>query len=201
MVAPNGARLMPRDHSAVPVLLPAILDRAAACRKASADGLHLCDARGEHLLDAGAHREAMAALAGRVPEMPVQVTTGTAGRYRPAARCTLARDLAPPSVSIALRASLQEGEHAEARRLCIDRADAGKAVQHILYKPASLERIAALLPEPPFHVPDPQVPILLRSHSGREGTPADLRGFLVAIARTSLTLDWAICCFGPGETD
>lgn len=202
MVAPNGARMGRRDHPALPVTLPQILDAAQTCFAAGADGLHLHlrDDTGGHLLDAGAYCEALAALSETVPDMAVQITTEAAGLYGPAAQRALVRDTAPPRVSIGLRELLSEGEQAEALRLYADCAQAGTAVQHILYDPGDLTRLAKLLPEDLLRDPALQLLFVLGSHGGRAGTPSDLNGFLIGMSKLGLSPDWATCCFGAGET-
>lgn len=202
MVAPNGARMGRRDHPALPVTLPQILDSAKACHAAGADGLHLHlrDAAGGHLLDAGAYREALAALSETVPDMAVQITTEAVGLYAPAAQRTLVRDMAPALVSIALREMLEDGQTDEALRLYADCAQAGTGVQHILYTPEDLTRLAALLPQDMLRDRALQLLFVLGSHGGRDGTPGDLNGFLLTMSGMGLNPDWGVCCFGAAET-
>ncbi|MEM8959193.1 MAG: 3-keto-5-aminohexanoate cleavage protein [Pseudomonadota bacterium] len=202
MVAPNGARLGRRDHPALPTTLPQILDTARSCFAAGADGLHLHlrDETGGHLLDAGAYCEALAALSETVPGMAVQITTEAAGLYKPAAQRALVRDTAPALVSIGLRELLSAGEETEALRLYADCAQAGTAVQHILYDPGDLTRLANLLREDLLRDRALQLLFVLGSHGGRAGTPSDLNGFLIEMSKLGLSPDWAVCCFGAGET-
>ena len=202
MVAPNGARMGRRDHPALPVTLPQILDTAKACHAAGADGLHLHlrDETGGHLLDARAYRDALAALSETVPDMAVQITTEAVGLYSPADQRALVRDLAPPLVSIALREMINGGDTGEALRLYVDCAQAGTGVQHILYAPEDLRRLSDLLPSDLLQNPALQLLFVLGSHGGRNGTPADLNGFLITMAGLGLQPDWGVCCFGAAET-
>lgn len=202
MVAPNGARMGRRDHPALPVTLPQILETAKACQIAGADGLHLHlrDAPGGHLLDAGAYREALSALSEAVPGMAVQITTEAVGLYSPAQQRALVRDTAPELVSIGLREMLAEGETEMAAQLYADCADAGTGVQHILYAPDDLHLLAATLPKARMRDPALQLLFVLGSHGGRAGKAADLNGFLMAMSGLGLRADWAACCFGSDET-
>ncbi|MCV6597627.1 MAG: 3-keto-5-aminohexanoate cleavage protein [Mangrovicoccus sp.] len=202
MVAPNGARMGPCDHPALPITLPQILETARACYKAGAKGLHLHlrDEAGGHLLDAGAYGEALAALREALPNLAVQITTEAVGQYSPQEQRDLVRALTPPAVSIGLRENLTDGDHAAARRLYEDCAQAGSAVQHILYAPEDLDALIALLPKDLARAADLQLLFVLGSHGGRHGTVQDLNGFLMRMTALGIAADWAACCFGPGET-
>ena len=84
MVAPNGARRLHADHPAIPLTPEALARDAVACRDAGAAMMHLHvrEPDGSHLLDAGAYREATAAIRGAVgDDLLLQVTSEAAGRY------------------------------------------------------------------------------------------------------------------------
>lgn len=76
MVAPNGARRGKADHPDLPITDAEMIATARACQQAGADGIHLHirDAAGRHLLDAGRYRALLAALEEAVPGMYLQVT-------------------------------------------------------------------------------------------------------------------------------
>ena len=55
MVAPNGARPMKKDHKAVPITIPEIVDTGKACFDSGADAIHfhIRDNKEQHVLDSG----------------------------------------------------------------------------------------------------------------------------------------------------
>ena len=83
MIAPNGARRGKSDHPALPVTITETVKVAVACHAAGADALHLHvrDETGAHSLDTARYRDALAALQDRLPEMAVQITTESGGRF------------------------------------------------------------------------------------------------------------------------
>ncbi|MFO7770296.1 MAG: 3-keto-5-aminohexanoate cleavage protein, partial [Roseovarius gahaiensis] len=105
MVAPNGARRTKSDHPALPITLSEIIETAKSCAAAGADGLHLHlrDAEGLHLLDAGLYREALVELRAQVPGLALQVTTEAAGRYAAPHQRQVALKSGADMVSVALR--------------------------------------------------------------------------------------------------
>lgn len=203
MVAPNGARRGKADHPALPVTLAELVTDARACRAAGADGLHLHlrDGDGRHLLDAGAYREALAALAEALPGWPVQITTEAVGRYSPAHQRQIARSSGARAISIALREMLAEGETLAAANLYRDLSADGVDVQHIVYSADEVDQLAQLLPTDMLRAPSLQVLFVLgRYTSGQTSDPSMLIPFLDRLAWYGLTPDWAVCAFGQGET-
>lgn len=203
MVAPNGARRTRADHPAIPLTLAETLATARTCRTAGADGLHLHlrDAEGRHLLDAGAYREALAEFARAMPGFAVQITTEAAGIYAPDVQRKVGLGSGASLVSVSTREMLRDGE-AEARAFYEACAERGIALQHILYDSADADRLAAALPERLFHAPDLQVIFVLGRYSATsDSDPADLDPFLGWMADRALSPDWAVCAFGRGETE
>lgn len=203
MVAPNGARRTKADHPAVPITIAEIVACARACHAAGADGLHahVRDAEGRHVLDPGLYGELLAELARVVPAMQVQVTTEAVGRYTPAEQRLLVETLRPPAVSVALREITAEPEIAVTRRFFGFCADAGIAVQHILYDPDEVDRLAALVREGVVPADGLQlIHVLGRYTPGQVSSPADLTAPVTRLAATRLVADWAVCAFGPAET-
>lgn len=204
MVAPNGARRGKADHPALPVTIPEIVASAAECLAAGADGIHahVRDGEGQHVLDAGLYAELMAELARTVPDMAVQITTEAVGRYTPAEQRALVARLRPASVSVALREITAEPDIRLTRRFFHDCAAAGTAVQHILYTAEEVDHLAALvadgtIPDGPLQV----LHVLGRYTAGQTSSPADLAAPLARQSATGLRADWAVCAFGPDETD
>jgi uncharacterized protein (DUF849 family) len=201
MVAPNGARRGKADHPALPVTLPEIVETARACHEAGADGLHLHlrDAEGRHLLDAGAYREALEELRRAVPGMAVQVTTEAAGRYKPPHQRDVALGSGADLVSVALREMAAEEQDAPGfYATCAER---GIAVQHILYDAADFDLLARLVPEGLRDASGLQLIFVLGRYSDAQESDAhDLDPFLARLAAREAPADWALCAFGRAET-
>ncbi len=203
MVAPNGATRTRADHPALPVTVPEIVACAEACARAGADGLHahVRNGEGRHVLDAGLYAELLAEIAVRVPQMQVQITTEAAGRYRPEDQRALVETLKPPSVSVALREITAEPDMGITRRFFAFCAEAGIAVQHILYDADDVARLGALQAEGILPAGRQQVlHVLGRYVTGQRASPDDLTAPLAAQARLPAAPDWAACAFGPAES-
>jgi uncharacterized protein (DUF849 family) len=104
-VAPNGAYKQKTDHPAVPLTPPRSAPRRALCRCGRGHAAPACaHARGRHLLDAQAYREATQAVRAAVGQrLVVQVTTESGRIYSPPAQMALVRELHPEAASVALR--------------------------------------------------------------------------------------------------
>ncbi|MFD2738898.1 3-keto-5-aminohexanoate cleavage protein [Sulfitobacter aestuarii] len=203
MVAPNGARKGKADHPALPITLPEIIETAHACHRARADGLHLHlrDAGGVHILDSGLYREALAALGEAVPDLAVQVTTEAVGLYTPAEQRQLVRDLRPALVSVSLAEMLAEGEFDAGEEFYKECAEAGTAVQHILYGVDDLALFDRMETEGRLPAgPSQMLFVLGRRAKDQQSDPADLAPFIRWLAQRGDQPDWAICAFGRGET-
>lgn len=210
MVAPNGGRWTRHDHPALPVTIPEIVEVAAECFAAGADGIHahVRDADANHVLDAGLYRELIAELEAQVPEMAVQITTEARGKYSPAEQRDVVRAVLPKSVSVGLVEMTPDDSTetiAEARRFYFWAEAAGIALQHILYSPDELARFfrfraAGTLPAGPARL----LFVLGRYAADLESDPAALDPFLDLLEERSAggrgELDWAICAFGRNET-
>jgi len=207
MVAPNGARLGKAQHPAVPLTLPEIVSTARACHAAGAGALHLHlrDAAGAHVLDAGRYREALAELAGAVPDMAVQVTTEAVGRYQPAFQRRLAVETGARMVSVALREITGDGQIDAARKMHDSCRARNIALQYILYSPDEIAALAGLLGATELADPTLQLLFVLGGHGGgnggQNGAPAMLDGFLAGLRQAGVSPDWMVCAFGPRETD
>jgi uncharacterized protein (DUF849 family) len=203
MVAPNGARRGKADHPALPMTLPEIVETARACWAAGADGLHLHlrDAQGQHLLDAGAYAEALGALRRAVPDMALQITTEAVGVYDPPHQRAVALDAGADLVSVALREMAAPPHDAEAPAFYGACAERGIAVQHILYDAADFDLLDRLVPSGLKDAPDLQLIFVLGRYStGQQSTPHDLDPFLDCLAQRATAADWAVCAFGRSET-
>ncbi|MDE9449810.1 3-keto-5-aminohexanoate cleavage protein [Aliiroseovarius sp. Z3] len=202
MVAPNGARLTKADHPALPMTLPEIVATARDCQAAGADGLHLHlrDADGGHLLDAGAYREAVQELTAQVPGMAIQITTEAVGIYEPPHQRQVALESGASMVSASVRELCRDPEDIT-RAFYEDCAAKGIAIQHILYDCADGELLCKILPSDLLRSPDLQLLFVLgRYAADQNSNPHDLDDFLDWLGAHGLAPDWAVCAFGQNET-
>ncbi|NIA70196.1 3-keto-5-aminohexanoate cleavage protein [Pelagibius litoralis] len=206
-VAPNGARKTRQDHPALPITPAEIADTAAAALEAGAAMIHLHvrDAEEKHSLDAGAYREAIAAVRARVGDaMVIQVTSEAVGIYNAQQQMAMVRDLVPEAVSLAIREIVPDAEsEPEARRFLGWLSEAGILPQYILYDAADVTRLAALMAA--GVVPEEAAFLLFvlgRYSAGQRSQPTDLLPFLSArtVVPVLTGLPWAVCAFGPQET-
>ena len=203
MVAPNGARRQKADHPALPVTLEEMLETAAACHAAGADGLHLHlrDASGGHLLDVDGYRAALRALADAVPDMAVQITTEAVGQYPPEVQRRVALDSGAELVSVSIREMCRDARDV-ARGFYADCAERGIAVQHILYDLADANLLGDVIGDDALRDPQLQLIYVLGRYSETQTSdPAELDPFLHWLQDRDLAPDWAVCAFGPAETD
>lgn len=203
MVAPNGARRTQADHPAIPQTPEALANDASACLAAGAASMHLHVRKpdGRHLLDANAYREALAAIREAVgPDMVLQVTSESGGRYGPAAQRQVLHELRPEAVSIAVRELF--GEPAEIHpsgELCQALTTAGTSIQYIIYSPEDLLTFQSLreqgvLPVEPAFL----LFVLGRYENPPIADPGRLPSFLELVDERD---SWAVCAFGQTEPD
>lgn len=205
MVAPNGARRGKSDHPALPIELNELVGTAVSCHAAGATGLHLHvrDQDGNHSLDVGLYREALAAVASAVPDLFLQVTSEAAGRFGPEAQMQMIRDLRPKSVSLALSELLRAPtDRATAQSFYAWAQDEGIGLHHIAYKPTELRHFLECVDSDMIPGTNHQLQLVLGSYAATEPSrPSDLDAYQVLIdARPDLSLDWMICAFGQAET-
>ena len=167
-----------------------------------ADGLHLHvrDAAGNHSLDEGLYRKALAALSRACPGLPVQITTEAVGRYSPDQQVALVDSLAPSAASVALRELLADGTHDRARSAFFRWNMLGIAIQHILYTPDDFRELIRVLGADAAS--RAQLLFVLGSYApAKDGRVQDLDGFLAVLRALPVTPDWAACAFGARETE
>jgi uncharacterized protein (DUF849 family) len=205
MVAPNGARRGKADHPALPVTDDEIVQTAIACYQAGADGIHahLRDAEGAHVIDAGRYRTLLDMLHQAVPDMYLQVTTESAGRYEAPEQIAMVRALQPRHISVALRETVRSpSDWPDAADFYHWAADQGIAVQHILYSPSEVEAFCAALKA--GKIPGQRHLLLFVRGSyaaGSDGAIA-LQDYLAQLQTAGdHEFDWMLCAFGQGETD
>ena len=197
MVAPNGARLGKADHPALPLTAGEIAQTAKACHVAGADALHLHvrDSKGDHSLDPGLYREALAEVSLEVPDMPVQITTEAVGRFSVEEQFACLSSLTPQWASASVREMSRYLDVAQ--RLYAFAHDAGTRIKHILYDTYD----ATLLSQ--WHAsgvirPDQNEVILVLGRYA-DGLPSDPEAVGTFHAALPENTPWMICAFGPSE--
>ena len=201
-VAPNGGRKVKADHPAVPLTAAELATVAARCRDAGASMIHAHVRKpdGQHLLDADAYRDAIAAIRGAVgQDLVIQITSEALGQYSPAQQRAVVRDVRPEAVSLALRELVPDAseEAAFADLLGWMKAE-NVAPQIILYDVAEAVRLAEFRKR--GLVPFEHLPVLYvlgRYTSGQTSAPSDLLPFLDSTAPTFE--HWSLCAFGAQE--
>jgi uncharacterized protein (DUF849 family) len=203
MVAPNGGRRTRRDHAGLPLTIAETVEAARTSFAAGANALHahVRDKTGAHSLDPGAYQELIAAMAAEVPDMPVQITTEAIGMFTADQQRQTVLEVNPEGASVAIREMWPAGETGgAARKFYRDCADRGIAIQHIAHAPEDFVRILDLAAA--GDLPGPlQVIFVLGSYTSHApARPEDLMPYLEARTGRGIDVDWAVCAFGPGET-
>lgn len=206
MVAPNGARRSKADHPAIPIEVGELVETAVACQNAGADGIHVHvrDSDGNHSIDVGQYREALAAIKHAAPDLFLQVTSEAAGRFSPEEQMAMIRELQPSSVSLAYSELMRPPTDTETARAFYAWArDAGVTIHHIAYTPDQLLVLLTAIHNGIIPGTDHQLQLVLGSYAGTEPSrPSDLDAYQLLMdgQKDKLVLDWMICAFGSQET-
>lgn len=205
MAAVNGARRMPSDHPALPITVPDIARCAASCFEAGADAVHVHvrDRDGAHVLDAGLYGELVAAARREAgPDLIVQITTETVGRFTPLDQRAVVEAVRPEAVSVALREMVPDGVgEAEAAAFYARCLADGIAVQHIVYSVDDYERLIDYTRRGIVPQANPSALFVLgRYAANQESELAELVPFLEARRRLGQeATPFMVCAFGRGE--
>jgi uncharacterized protein (DUF849 family) len=161
------------------------------------------DAAGNHSLDAGAYREAIAAIKTHCgDDLVVQTTTESAGRFTPAQQMASVRALMPRAISLAPREIL-EGDRRSAFAFLAWAEEAGVAIQYILYDDSDLDRLGLLRARGAIaREANPRIILVIgRYGDGTDSSVAEYRARFAALAKAGLDRGsvWSICAFGRGE--
>jgi len=200
-VAPNGAWKQKSDHPGVPLTAAEIGQEARRCLEAGAAMIHLHvrTPQGRHLLDAGAYREATAAVRAALgQDLVVQVTTESGKIYAPPQQMAVVRELQPEAVSVSVRELMPDAAHeADGAAFFAWLAAERVMTQVILYDVADLQRWQGLrqrglIPDAPWCL----LFVLGRYSAGQRSAPVDLLPFLAAHTGGE---PWAVCAFGALE--
>ena len=206
MVAPNGARRSKADHPALPTTLDDLVATAVACQQAGADGIHLHvrDKDGQHSLDVGQYREALAAVEEAAPGLFLQVTSEAAGVFGPEAQMQMVRELQPASVTLAISELMRAPvTTTEARAFYEWAHEADVAIHHIAYTPDQLHAVLTVMDHGIIPGTHHHLQLVLGSYDGTVPSDAALLDTYKTILNTRrdrMTFDWMICAFGTQET-
>ena len=202
MSAPNGARMTQVDHPAVPLTAPELADTAEQLVNAGVAVLHLHvrDQHGEHSLDVGRYRTAIAAIEDRVgDQLILQVTTEAVGRYNRHQQMALVRELKPEAVSLALRELCPDDSVLpEASDFFQEVLAQGTWPQYILYSAEDVNRFNQLRKLQVFGEQRPFTLFVLGSYrDSAAGDPSALDDY---VDNGEGSFPWAVCCFGDTES-
>ena len=202
MVAPNGARRTKADHPNLPITIAELVSDAIACYQAGAQAIHahVRDKSGRHTLEIGLYRELIQEMAIAVPDMLVQLTTESAGKYIPSSQRKILTKLDADSVSVAIREFLADDELDSASRAYHQALEQGINVQHILYDRNDidlLERMVATKIIPSTRL---QLLLVIGSYYVCPAKLEDLDPLLSYVENVIPSSDLAICAFGIQET-
>ena len=197
-VAPTGARRGKADHPRLPISIEEIAACAAECQAAGAARIHLHvrDRDGNHSLDCGRYREAIAAVQAAAPGMAIQVTTEAAGIYGVADQLAVIEGLRPAEASVAIRESIRDA--GLARRLYAVADEARIGIQHIVFDEDDIALLRHAMRQ--GIVPGTMRDVLLVL--GRYVPPTDADPARLAPFRAALGTefdDWSVCAFGASE--
>ncbi|MEE2002891.1 3-keto-5-aminohexanoate cleavage protein [Alkalimonas sp. MEB108] len=201
MSAPNGARRLKGDHSALPVSPKELAECAKGIVQAGGSVLHLHvrDSDGHHSLNPLHYNEAIQRIKLSVAdELILQITTEAVGIYSIDEQVYCVKEVRPEAVSIALR------------EICPDESSLVKAegffswcaqeaiwVQIILYSLDDIHRYKELKQRGVLSGLVPSVLFVLGRYSQNLlGDPNDLLGYYNALGND---VQWACCCFGQTE--
>lgn len=197
-VAPNGARLQKADHVELPMSAQELADIARYCYAAGAKAIHLHvrDDDGVHSIDPDRYRTAIAAVKHAAPDMEIQITTESAGRYSVAEQLRLLDDLKPTAASISVREVALSPELASDVYKTAQRHKT--RVQHILYGKSCFEKLeqwlsSGLVPETMRDV----IIVLGQYTPARSGVPSELEPLLKHARLAELNV--SVCAFGVDE--
>ena len=202
MIAPNGARKVKADHQAIPLDAGEIAAVAGDCLKAGAGAIHfhVRDPNGAHVLDAGLYREAIAELTRVVPDMHLQITTETVGKYGPEDMRAIVRDVVPQGASIGVREMIPQGlPTPEDIAFYNWTHEAGIQLQHICYGPSDVALLGHLLDATQLGLGSVWCLFVLGHYTGRPSHPNLLPPFLAEMEKAGIAGDWAVCAFDTAE--
>jgi uncharacterized protein (DUF849 family) len=202
-VAPNGARRGKSDHPRLPLTVDEIASCAVQCRDAGAAmvHLHVRDEDGRHSLDPAIYRDTLDLITGYVGDsLLLQVTTEAADRYSPREQMQCVRELKPDAASASVKElwppGTDDGEYVDFVHEC---AEQGVWLQHIVYSPFDIGRLAGL--QQAGKLPDGTLTALavIGDYAGSKASTTGALDEVVAAAAKLENCIWSVCAFGANE--
>ena len=203
MVAPNGARRSKVDHPNLPITIAELVTDAIACQQAGAKAIHahVRDESGRHTLDIGLYRELTQEMAIAVPDMLVQLTTESAGIYKPSEQRRILTKLEANSVSVAIREFLADDMLESASRGYHHALEQGTDIQHILYDRKDIALLARMVATKIIPSTRLQLLLVMGTYYNCPAKLEDLAPLLSYVEKEIPGADLAICAFGIQETE
>ncbi len=196
--APNGARLQKSDHPGVPLTKSEIVECCAACVDCGATLLHVHvrDADGRHLLDAGEARHLEAAIIAAVGRSAVvQTTTESFGTYSAREQINFLKSARPEAASVAWRElSRPEVTMSDCAELLTWCNTERVGIQYILYDLADIQSFQRAMKR--GVIPESRPNILLVVGRYQSVVPADARALMTFLPLGFPVSSWMICAFG-----
>ena len=202
MVAPNGARPMKKDHPQVPLTVSEIVKTGKACFDSGAEAIHfhIRDKNGQHVLDSGLCKEALAELNKLAPKMHLQITTEAIGKYSPEQMRKLAYEVMPPGISIAIREMIPTRQPtSEDIKLYQKLTETETKIQHICYEPEDIDLLSNLLNEAALSKNGTWCMFVIGHYSGKISKPENIYPFVERLKKNNINGDWAVCAFAKEE--
>ena len=202
MVAPNGARLMKKDHAAVPITINEIIKTGEACFKAGAEAIHFHtrNNKGEHVLDSGLCKETLNELQKKVPKMHLQITTEAIGKYSPEDMRKLAYNVLPPGISIGVKEMIpSRSPKKEDIKIYEKLIEAGTKIQHICYEPEDIDLLSNLLTQCKISKNGVWCMFVIGHYTGKISNPKKISLFTQRLRENEFNADWAVCAFAKEE--
>ena len=200
MVAPNGARKTKQDHPLLPISMEEILTTAKQCYEAGANGLHLHirDKQGNHSLDSGQYRETIKALTAQLPDLAVQITTESAGRFEVPEQLRCLQAVKPAWASVSVREVNRNPNLADALYgYC---ADMAIRIQHILYDAEDIRLLRYWQKKGIVRLQQNESLLVLgRYAKNQQSSLANLQALYDALQPQDGF--WMVCAFGQKEHD
>jgi len=199
-VAPNGALKTKLDHPELPLSLEELIETAGSCLEAGAAMMHfhVRDHHGRHTLDHRIYGPVLKELETAVGEkLLLQVSSESAGVYRPAEQIEEMKRLAPHCLSCGLREFVKDRNdyvagHAFFSELC----RAGVLVQYILYSPADVEWYETLCNDGVLSGKNHLLLFVVGRYRHEGMVEFDLQSYTSALKGKS---SWMACGFGMKE--